>query len=84
MADDNLTIKGLFELTAEEFARVHTKFGDVYKEFERVHTEIDDVSRRINRGFESVLAAVDAIHDSRVQELEKRVELLEKKVGALL
>jgi len=81
MSKKKLSTNHLFEITAEGFAQVHSEIAGLDKKvdhgFELVLGELKDI-KETNRG---ILIAVNVITEHAVEELRKRLEYVEKKVG---
>lgn len=76
-----MTIERLAQLTADEFARVDARFDLVDKRFDLVDARFNDVLAVVKTAKDDIVTAVRAIRDVKIENLEKDVAALKKKVG---
>lgn len=81
MAKEKLTPDRLLELTAEEFAHVHTEIAGLDKKLDRGFELVLGELKELKETNPGILAAVNVITEHAVEELRKRLGRVEKKIG---
>jgi len=77
----NITTERLFEITADGFAETHAKIDKVDHKVDRGFEVMLGELKKIQEGQRSILSAVEALMDHKMEEFSRRIARIEKKVG---
>ncbi|MFH1426950.1 MAG: hypothetical protein ABIG60_00235 [Patescibacteria group bacterium] len=78
MPKKNLTIDDLAVIVKDEFDNVNKQFSDVNKRFDNVDKRFNEVNNRLEN---IELKLSNVAYRFELEELVKRIKILEKKVG---